>query len=133
MGTPERITEEIVLNRARIAKRLGFPSAVNPDDRKKRLGNGKYPDLWCADGVVGEVKNQITADWGPAQIEDYIRQCDEDFPEFAPWQGILVQGEGEMAPNALHRLEESPHADRVEVYSVSKGKRGPIEVKRLFP
>jgi hypothetical protein len=30
----EIITEEIVLNRWRIAKRLGFPSAVNPAGRK---------------------------------------------------------------------------------------------------
>lgn len=128
----EIITEEIVLNRSRIAKRLGFPSAVNPDGRKKRLSNGRYPDLWCAEGVVGEVKNQITADWGPGQIEDYIRQCDEDWPEFK-WRGVLVQGEEEMAPNAERRLEESPFLDRIEVYSVREGERGRIEVERLLP
>jgi hypothetical protein len=82
--------------------------------------------------VVGEVKNQITADWGPGQIEDYIRQCDEDWPGFE-WRGVLVQGEEEMAPNAERRLEESAYLDRIEVYSVREGKRGRIEVERLLP
>jgi hypothetical protein len=127
----EVITEEIVLNRARIAKRLGFPSPVNPGARKKRLGNGRYPDVWCADGVVGEVKNQVTADWGPGQIEDYIRQCDEEWPEFE-WKGVLVQGEEEMAPNAERRLEASPYIDRIEVFSVREARPGRVEVEWLF-
>lgn len=128
----EVITEQIVLDRIRIAERLGFPSVVNPGGPKKRLSNGRYPDLWCAEGVVGEVKNQVTAAWGPGQIEDYIRQCDADWPEFE-WRGVLVQGEEEMAPNAERRLEESPCLDRIEVFSVREGRRGRIEVNRLLP
>jgi hypothetical protein len=128
----EVITEEIVLDESRIATRLGFPSPVNPGGRKKRLGNGRFPDLWCPDGVVGEVKNLITADWGPAQIEDYIRQCDEDWPEHT-WTGVLVQGEPEMAPNALPRLEESPYRDRISVFSLRKGEGGTIQIDALLP
>ena len=87
----EAIAENIVLDRNRVARRLGFPSQVNPGGRKQRLLDGTIPDLWCAEGVVGEVKNQITAQWGPAQLENYIDQCDAQWPEYK-WRGLLVQG-----------------------------------------
>ena len=127
----EEIVEEIVLNKGRVARKLGFPSPVNPDGRKRRLSNGRYPDLWCTDGVVGEVKNQVTARWGPEQIEDYIEQCDLQWPEHA-WRGVLVQGEPEMAPNAVARLNSSRYRDRLEVWTVQKGRRR-ITVDQLFP
>ena len=123
--------EAIVLDKDRVARRLGFPSRVNPAGKKQRLLNGRYPDLWCEDGVVGEVKNQVTAAWGPAQIEDYIDQCDLQWPEHQ-WRGLLVQGEPAMAPNAIPRLTSSRHAHRVEVWTVRKKRLG-YQVARILP
>lgn len=117
----------------KIARRLGFPSPVNPNRTKQRLPNGRWPDLWCEDGVVGEVKNQVTARWGPDQIEDYIEQCDARWPAHR-WRGILVQGQPDMAPNALSRLADSRCRDRIEVWAVTEATRGVgHEVARLFP
>ena len=59
LGEPELV----VLDDEDIARDLGL-SPVNPDGRKQRLENGRYPDLWSRQGVVGEVKNQVTARWG---------------------------------------------------------------------
>jgi hypothetical protein len=131
---PEAIAEDIVLDRARIARKLGFPSPVNPEGVKKRLANGRYPDLWCAEGVVGEVKNQVTARWGPDQIEDYIAQCDRQWPHYR-WRGILVQGQPEMAPNARPRLSASGYRRRLEVWTVyeDEERRGRLTVRRLYP
>ena len=67
----EKVAELIVLDKDRIARKIGFPGdvEVNPGGHKKTLGNEKQPDLWCERGVVGEVKNQITASWGRGQLE----------------------------------------------------------------
>lgn len=130
---PEKITEDLVLNEHRVAGKLGLPPPVNPNGTKVRLPNGKIPDLWCESGVVGDVKNQVTARWGPEQLEGYIEQCDLEWPAHQ-WRGLLVQGEPEMAPNALPRLQQSRYRERIEVWLVSKRRRGPgHHVKRLFP
>jgi hypothetical protein len=129
---PESITEELVLGDARTQRRLGFAGSVNPAGKKKCLGDGTYPDLWSSEAVVGEVKNQVTSAWGPGQIERYIRQCDAEWPEQGPWRGVLVQGAEEMAPSAARRLDESRLAERIEVYSVRSGRRGRIEVEKLY-
>jgi hypothetical protein len=126
---PEAIVEGIVLDKDRVARKLGFLSRVT---RQQPLSNGRRPDLWCADGVVGEVKNQVTARWGPEQIEDYIEQCDLQWPEHR-WRGVLVQGEPEMAPNALPRLKSSRYRRRLEVWTVQKKGRLRITVDQLFP
>jgi hypothetical protein len=128
---PEAIVEAIVLRRSRIARLVGFPSQVNPSGKKQRLGNGRCPDLWCTDGVVGDAKNQVTAAWGPAQIEDYIDQCDVQWPHHE-WRGVLVQGEPEMAPNAEPRLRASRYADRIQVWRVRK-RRIRYDVVQLYP
>lgn len=128
---PELIVELIVLDDEDIARELGFRSTVNPNGRKQRLRNGRYPDLWSRRGVVGEVKNQVTARWGPEQIEDYIEQCDAQWPDHE-WRGILVQGHPEMAPNAIARLRKSRYTKRIEVWSVIETDLG-HEVSRLFP
>jgi hypothetical protein len=127
---PEIIIEDVVRDNGRIARKLGFPSQVIT---QRRLGNGLRPDFWCADGVVGDAKNMVTAAWGPDQIEDYVEQCDAQWPENR-WRGILVQGEPEMAPNALPRLKASPYRRRIEVWTVTKkGRTGRILARRLFP
>jgi len=126
---PERITEEIVLDKGRLARKLGFPSNVTG---QKMLANGRRPDLWCRHGVVGEVKNQITAAWGPAQIEDYIEQCDRQWPEYN-WRGVLVQGVPAMAPNAPPRLRESRYRERISVWTVQEGRFGRIKAEQIYP
>lgn len=50
---PEQIVEDLVLDKGRIARKLGFPLQVNPSKTKQRLPNGRVPDLWCERGVVG--------------------------------------------------------------------------------
>ena len=129
---PEAIVEGIVLNEHGIARKLGFPSRVNPAGHKRRLLNGRYPDLWCPDGVVGEVKNQVTARWGPDQVEDYIEQCDLQWPAHE-WRGVLVQGELDMAPNAFSRLKRSQYRRRLEVWTVRQDRSGGVTVDQLFP
>jgi len=128
---PEIIVELVVVDDKDIARKLGFRSPVNPAGRKQRLRNGRYPDLWSSQWVVGEVKNQVTARWGPEQLEDYIEQCDAQWPAHH-WRGVLVQGQPEMAPNALPRLRASRYVDRIEVWSVIET-YGRYEVARLFP
>ena len=130
---PERIVEEIVLNRRRVARRLGFPERVNPDGKKKRLANGTYPDLWCAQGVVGDAKNQVSAKWGPEQIAGYIDECNRQWPRAGGWRGILVQGEREMAPNALPALKKNRHAKQIEVWHVSERRLVGHRIERLYP
>ncbi len=120
-----------MLNRGRIARKLGFSSKVRTQytlpSRKNR------PDLWCDAGVVGDAKNQVHADWGPEQIERYIDECQEVWPKHK-WRGVLFQGEPEMAPNALKRLEASRYRDRIEVWSVRRRRRGlPVATQKLFP
>jgi hypothetical protein len=131
---PEAIVERIVLNERQVAQKLGFRSPVNPRGRRQQLltkPNPRYPDLWSAEGVVGDAKNQVTARWGPEQLEDYIEQCDLQWPAYR-WRGVLVQGEPEMAPNAHRRLKQSRYASRIEVWRVSKG-ASRTDVARLFP
>lgn len=127
----EAIAERMVLDEDRVARQVGFASTVNPGGSKQRLGNGGIPDFWCAQGVVGDAKNQVNAKWGPDQLEGYIEQCDAEWPSHR-WRGVLVQGEPEMAPNALPCLRESRYADRIEVWAVSKS-RLRTEAIRLFP
>jgi hypothetical protein len=126
---PEAIVEELVRDRSRLARKLGFSTKVAT---QVILANGKRPDLWCDAGVVGDAKNRVTATWGPEQIEGYISQCDTQWPKAAPWRGVLVQGEPEMAPNARARLEASAYRDRIEVWSVFKGRFGRATSRRLF-
>ncbi|MGI8730454.1 MAG: hypothetical protein ACR2LK_10775 [Solirubrobacteraceae bacterium] len=123
--------ELVVVDDDDIERELGFRSPVNPGGRKQRLQNGRYPDLWSRQGIVGEVKNQVTARWGPEQIEDYIEQCDAQWPDHR-WRGILVQGQPAVAPNALPRLRASRYTKRIEVWSVVETGLG-HEVSRLFP
>jgi hypothetical protein len=129
---PEIIVEDIVLDKGHVARRLGFPSRVNPYGRKQKLLNGRYPDLWCPDGVVGDVKNMVTANWGPDQIEDYIEQCDAEWPNYR-WRGLLIQGEPDMPPNAYARLQSSRYRRRIEVWAVEQGRLGRVSVTQLFP
>jgi hypothetical protein len=128
---PEVIVEHLVLNRSRVARRIGFPGQVNPGGKKQILANGRIPDLWCAEGVVGDAKNQVNAQWGPQQIRDYIDQCDVQWPTHCPWHGILVQGVPEMAPSALSELSTGRHHDRIQVWSVTKRRVG-YRVARLY-
>ncbi len=127
---PEEVTEKLMADKHRIARKLGFVGEIRA---QKTLANGKRPDLWCEAGVVGDVKNQVTADWGPGQLEGYIKQCDPEYPEHQ-WRGVLVQGLPEMAPSALPRLEKSPYRDRIEVWTVTRKRRlSPVQARRLFP
>lgn len=128
---PEVIVEEIVAGSRRVAREIGFPTVVKT---QVTLANGKRPDLWCEDGVVGDAKNQVTATWGPAQLEGYIEQCDRQWPRPGGWRGVLVQGVPDMAPSALPMLEASRYRHRIEVWSVVR--RSPISghtIVRLFP
>lgn len=129
---PEAIVEQLVLNRSRVARRIGFPGKVNPDGNKQVLANGRVPDLWSAEGVVGDAKNQVNALWGPQQIRDYIEQCDAQWPSDRSWRGILVQGVPEMAPSALSELATGRYHDRIEVWTVTKRRVG-YRVARLYP
>lgn len=90
------------------------------------LANGKIPDLWCEAGVVGEVKNLIGSGWGPKQLLSYMRQCDQQWPEYE-WQGVLTQGEPELTPAASNAIGELPerYRSRITVWSVARtGKLG---------
>jgi hypothetical protein len=129
---PEVITEVIVHDRGRVARRLGFRGKV---DRQKVLGNGKRPDLWCREGVVGEVKNLVGLDWGPAQLEGYLAQCDRQWPQQAPWKGRLIQGQPELAGGVRRRLEASSDAHRIELWAVTERRfpRRTYRTVRLFP
>ncbi|MDQ2765410.1 MAG: hypothetical protein M3Y22_18610 [Pseudomonadota bacterium] len=130
---PEEVTEKLMADKRRIAHKLGLVGEIRALGNKKRLANGKVPDLWCEAGVVGDVKNQVTADWGPGQLDGYLEQCDLEYPEHQ-WRGVLVQGLPEMAPNALHRLEKSPYRERIEVWAVTRKHRlSPVQARRLFP
>ena len=126
---PEAIVEALVRDNSRLARKLGFSTKVAT---QVILANGKRPDLWCDAGVVGDAKNRVTATWGPGQIEGYIAQCDTQWPKVAPWRGVLVQGELQMAPNTRPRLEASDYRDRIEVWSVSKSRFGRTTSRRLF-
>lgn len=128
---PERITELIVYDKQRIARKIGFPSRVS---RQKTLANGRIPDLRCADGVVGEVKNLVTLRWGPSQLEDYVRQCDRQWPEKAPWRGVLVQGSPMLAPGVAELLQRSVCATRIQLWAITE-RRIPkwYRARRLFP
>jgi hypothetical protein len=129
---PEAISEQIVLDKRRLATRLGFTSQVNPGGKKHRLPSGRVPDLWCEERVVGEVKNRITATWRPRQIEDYIKECEATYG--GKWRGVLVQGEPDMAPNALPRLTKSLYNDRITAWTVYRRKLTRTAVaRRLFP
>ncbi len=129
---PESITEALLGKRNRLAKKLGLEGEIYADPKKRRLGNGRFPDLWASAGVVGDVKNQVTATWGPAQVEDYIDQCDREWPEHE-WRGVLVQGLPEMAPSARPRLESSRYGDRIEVWAATKRSFGRARFEKLFP
>jgi hypothetical protein len=130
---PEQIVEDLVLNRRRLARRIGFPSKVNPGGHKRRLPSGRVPDLWCDEGVVGDAKNQVRVDWGPDQIEDYIAECDGTWPAYR-WRGVLVQGDPLLPPSAQTRLQKSPYRDRLTVWFVAKRDHSPrYDVERLFP
>ena len=126
---PEALVEALVRDKSHLARKLGFSTKVAT---QVILANGKRPDLWCDAGVVGDAKNRVTATWGPEQIEGYISQCDTQWPKAAPWRGVLVQGEPEIAPNARPRLEASKYHDRIELYSVFKSRFGRATSRRLF-
>jgi hypothetical protein len=127
---PEEIVEVLVRDSSRLARKLGFSTKVIT---QKVLANRKRPDLWCDAGVVGEVKNRVTATWGPEQIEGSIEQCDTQWPELAPWRGVLVQGEPELDSNARRRLEASKYRERIQVWRVSaEGRFYRKTAQRLF-
>ena len=129
----EEVTEKLMADKRRIARKLGLEGEIRALGNKRRLANGKVPDLWCDAGVVGDVKNQVTADWGPEQVEGYIEQCDREWPEHR-WRGVLVQGLPEMAPSALPRLKKSRYGDRIEVWAVTRERRlSRVKARRLFP
>jgi hypothetical protein len=126
---PEAIVEALVRDKARLARKLGFSTKVAT---QVILANGKRPDLWCDAGVVGDAKNRVTATWGPAQIEGYLTQCDKQWPKVAPWRGVLVQGEPELAPSARVRLDASEYRDQIEVWSVFRSRFGRTTSRHLF-
>jgi hypothetical protein len=74
----------------------------------------------------------VTAQWGPDQIEDYIEQCDLQWPAHE-WRGVLVQWEPEMAPNALPRLRRSRYRRRLTAWAVQQDSTGATTAERLFP
>jgi hypothetical protein len=87
--SPEFLLHDEVETTKRLWRQLGFTSAPR---RGHRLQNGRYPDLYSKDGVVGEVKNIAGPNWGPAQLSGYMHQLDLEEPGKSPWRGVLVHG-----------------------------------------
>jgi hypothetical protein len=128
---PESLAEEAVAQDPELAALLGFPSLPI---RQKTLSNTDRADLWCPEGVVGEVKNLVTSKWGPDQIERYLRTCDERWPEHE-WKGILVQGADYLSPSAERRLADSDFSDRISLWTVFEDPDDPeaILYDQLWP
>ena len=73
---------------------MGFRSAPRSGHR---LRDGKYPDLMSDEGVVGEVKNVIGPNWGPAQLAGYIRQLRIEQPDIES-RGVLIHSAEKLCP-----------------------------------
>jgi hypothetical protein len=131
MLDPESLAEEIVAEESEISRELGFPSTPV---RQKSLSRSDRADLWCPEGVVGEVKNLVTSKWGPGQIERYLRTCDERWPQHE-WKGVLVQGADYLSPSAERRLASSDFSDRISLWTVFEDPDDPdtILYERLWP
>lgn len=122
------------------AWRSGLLSAVRvvsrersfADNGRRPRGTGSAPTFGARPASLCDAKNRVRADWGPAQLEGYIEQCDRQWPG-REWRGVLVQGEPDMAPDAIPRLKDSPYRDRIEVWSLTKGRLGRHVARRLFP
>jgi hypothetical protein len=121
--SPEFLLHDEVEATKELWRQIGFKSAPR---RGHRLQNGTYPDLYSAEGTVGEVKNVVGPNWGPKQIEGYIRQLDREEPEKAPWQGVLIH-EGETLSAASRRALKQCGVG-ISVWSVWEG-----EAEQQFP
>lgn len=117
--SPERITEELVVDTARIWRQIGFPSQPQA---QRHTSLEDRPDL-LAESVVGEVKNQIRSDWGPPQIERYLKTLDHRRPKAAPWHGVLIHAERKLAESPRDRLTQSQDAHRIQVWGVYRRRR----------
>jgi hypothetical protein len=125
---PESITESLVANKRSVWRAVGFP---NRPEQQRRISPADRPDLYAA-GVVGEVKNRLRSDWGPAQIERYLRTLDLSEPRDIPWRGVLIHAERSLSSAARERLEGSAEAHRIQVWGVYRGRFNRVVVKRQF-
>lgn len=126
---PEVLIEEIVASKVRVWRRLGFSEGPV---RQVVISSEDRPDL-LAPGVVGEVKNRIRADWGPGQMERYLKTLDRERPGDAPWRGVLIHGFPTLTTAARRRLDGSPERKRIAVWSVEAAPIAGIRAKRLYP
>jgi hypothetical protein len=114
---PEFLIQQDVIAVKRVWHKVGFGSAPRSGHR---LQNGKYPDLMSDDGVVGEVKNVIGANWGPTQLAGYIRQLRIEQPDIE-WRGVLIHSAEKLSPAARNALEAC--GEDITVWSVDESPR----------
>jgi hypothetical protein len=120
------ITENLVIATRRVWNTMGFPCRP---EAQKWISAQDRPDL-LAPGVVGEVKNRLRSDWGPAQIERYLNTLDRERPLEQPWRGVLIHSEREISSATLARLRQSADAHRITVWGVYRGRSARVIVKR---
>jgi hypothetical protein len=110
----ESVAQRWVAEDPELWKELRFPSRPLME---KWLSPTERADLWCPEGVVGEVKPIVTSKSGPDQIGRYIATCDRQWPEYR-WKGILVQGEDYLTMSARERVDNSVYRDRITLWCV---------------
>lgn len=125
---PEAITERLVVNNRRVWRTIGFPSRPEP---QRWISRSDRPDL-RAPGVVGEVKNRLRSDWGPAQIERYLRTLDREEPSETAWRGVLIHAEPELSSATVARLRQSEYAPRIAVWGAYGGRLNRVLIERQF-
>jgi hypothetical protein len=125
---PEFLIHDEVETTRRLWRHIGFKEAPR---RGHRLKNGQYPDLYSPEGVVGEVKNVIGPNWGPAQLRGYMRQLDSEEPEKDPWRGVLIHGGETLSPAS--RLALRAFGGDVTVWSIQPRKWRGSRAHKQFP
>lgn len=126
---PEFLIQDEVEATKRLWHQIGFRSAPR---RGHRLQNGTYPDLYSADGVVGEVKNVVGPRWGPGQLLSYVRQLNREEPDKAPWKGVLIHGAETLSAASRRELSKTPPEIDITVWSIKPG-RGRRKGEKQFP
>jgi hypothetical protein len=111
---PEFLIQQDVIADKSVWRKMGFGSAPRSGHR---LQNGTYPDLMSDDGIVGEVKNVIGPNWGPAQLSGYIRQLRIEQPDIE-WRGVLIHSAETLSPAARKALDAC--GEDITVWSVDE-------------
>jgi hypothetical protein len=107
--------------------KIGFPSAPRP---QVRISPHDRPDL-LADGVVGEVKRQITPK-DIKQVERYLTELERSSPQVDGWRAVLIHA-GELTPAVIAAAEESARSRQIEIWRLEEDIFHPFKAVCYWP